>query len=92
MVKTDKGWDWFEAGNSSVADESEREEANRTLAVAFARCFQGAEGKQALDYLRTITVERILGPNASDAMLRHAEGQRQLVAHITQLVDRGRTV
>ena len=54
-----------------------------------ARCFRGADGRQLLTYLRAITVERTLGPGADTAALRHLEGQRQLVQHLTTLIDRG---
>ncbi len=55
-----------------------------------ARCFRGADGRQLLKYLRDMTLERTLGPGADDATLRHLEGQRQLVQHLTALIDRGR--
>ncbi len=54
-----------------------------------ARCFRGPDGRQLLAYLRAITVERTLGPGADAATLRHLEGQRQLVQHLTTLIDRG---
>lgn len=57
---------------------------------AFARCFSGAEGERALEYLRGMTLNRALGPNASDAALRSLDGQRCLVLHIESLIDRGR--
>ncbi|MCK5777849.1 MAG: hypothetical protein KAH11_03595 [Rhodospirillales bacterium] len=60
------------------------------LALIAARCFQGADGRRMLAYLRAITLERTLGPGADDAHLRHLEGQRQLVHHIQTLIERGR--
>lgn len=39
--------------------------------------------------LRKLTLERSLGPGASDALLRHLEGQRHLFAYITALVAQG---
>ncbi|MBO6518701.1 MAG: hypothetical protein JJ900_11745 [Rhodospirillales bacterium] len=60
------------------------------LALIAARCFQGGDGRQMLAYLRSITMERTLGPGACDAQLRHLEGQRQLVHHILTLTERGR--
>ena len=61
------------------------------LAKSAAMCFAGAQGRQLLGYLRAITVERTLGPGVDDAHLRHLEGQRQLVQHLSALIDRGRT-
>lgn len=60
------------------------------LALIAARCFQGADGRRLLTYLRTITLERALGPDSGDAHLRHLEGQRQLVSHLQVLIERGR--
>lgn len=60
------------------------------LAVAFARCFRGADGEYVSAYLRKTTLDRALGPDAPDAQLRHLEGQRQLVSRILHLVERGR--
>lgn len=57
---------------------------------AFARCFTSAEGEAALRHLADMTLHRALGPDASDAMLRHLEGQRQLVTYIHALIARGR--
>lgn len=60
------------------------------LAKSAATCFTGAHGRQLLTYLRAITVERSLSPDVDDAHLRHLEGQRQLVQHLSALIDRGR--
>lgn len=89
MAHADKGWNWFDTARPTPptdAVEAERE----NLAAAFARCFHAADGARVLGYLKSLTVERALGPGATDALLRHVEGQRQLVAHILALVDRGR--
>ncbi|MBI5120033.1 MAG: hypothetical protein HZA67_03450 [Rhodospirillales bacterium] len=60
------------------------------LGSVFARTFRGEDGTRALAYLRTLTLERHLGPEASIAQLRHLEGQRHLVNLILSLVRRGR--
>lgn len=59
-------------------------------APSFARCFAGPDGARVLGVLRAMTVGRTLGPDASDAALRHLEGQRALVATILALAARGR--
>jgi len=64
--------------------------AGDELGRAFARVFAGADGARVLAHLRAITVERRLGPEASEALLRHVEGQRHIVAHVESLVARGR--
>ncbi len=68
-------------GRSPAADES--------LARAFAVCFTGPAGRRVIDHLRRITIERRLGPEAPDALLRYVEGQRQLVDIMTTLIRRG---
>lgn len=60
------------------------------LAIEVTRVFSSAEGRRVLHHLRALTRERVLGPDASDAQLRHLEGQRALVQHIEALMERGR--
>ena len=57
---------------------------------AFARAFSGDAGRVVLGHLRKMTIDRTLGPNASDSELRWAEAQRALVHQIETLVLRGR--
>ncbi len=57
---------------------------------AFARAFSGDAGRVVLGHLRKMTIERTLGPNASDSELRWAEAQRALVHQIETLILRGR--
>jgi len=56
----------------------------------FAKTFSCASGEFVLKHLRKITIERFLGPNATDGELRTLEGARALVHQIEQLVRRGR--
>lgn len=60
------------------------------LALAVARCFATADGARLLAHLRALTLDGALGPSASDAALRHREGQRALVLHLLALAARGR--
>jgi hypothetical protein len=57
-----------------------------TLLSAFS---QGA-GAKALTWLTNITLNRALPPTASDALLRHHEGQRALVAEIHERMKNAR--
>jgi hypothetical protein len=82
-MREPEGWAWLEADGPGEGDEGE-------LARAFARCFAGSEGALALDHLRRVFLDRRLPPTASDAELRHLEGQRSVVAHIVALAERGR--
>ncbi len=81
--RDDAAWP-YEAGPTAVVDEA------LVLQRAFATCFRGADGALAIDHLRRVFLDRRLGPSASDAELRHTEGQRSVIAHILSLVERGR--
>lgn len=88
-----KGWSWFDAGEAPQDDavaEFDLPDAGRTVRLAYARCFAGPDGEKVLDHLRTLTLHRALGPDASAQTLRHMEGQRQLVTYILAQVKRGR--
>lgn len=58
--------------------------------INYARCFSTPSGAYVLEHLRSITIGRTLGPNASDNDLRWTESQRALVRQIESLVARGR--
>jgi hypothetical protein len=54
--------------------------------------FRTPSGVQVLKYLRSITIEAVTGGGASDAELRHLEGQRFLVGLIERRVQHGEKV
>jgi hypothetical protein len=54
--------------------------------------FKTPNGSAVLKYLRSITIESVQGPNASDAELRHLEGQRYLVGLIERRINHGQKV
>ena len=54
--------------------------------------FKTPNGTAVLKYLRSITIESVQGPNASDAELRHLEGQRYLVGLIERRINHGQKV
>jgi len=87
-TKEPQGWNWFETATPPPGVEAP--EAKKEICLAFARCFRGSDGEKVLAYLRAVTLERALGPSATDTLLRHLEGQRQLVTHISSLARRGR--
>jgi len=90
MPASEHGWAWLDGATGTPADATAGA-ADLGLARAFARCFGSADGDRAIRHLRAVTTERVLGAGASDALLRHTEGQRQLVAYIAALVARGRS-
>lgn len=89
MSDPELGWAWFETNAPSV--EHEQPPHDSELAHVYARCFRGDDGAKVLNHLKSITYSRILGPAAPDALLRHMEGQRQLVSHIISLAEHGRS-
>ncbi len=56
----------------------------------FTRAFSTSAGVAVLAHLRRITIERVLGPNASDSELRGLEAQRALVHLIENMIERGK--
>ena len=56
----------------------------------YARTFSTASGAAVLQHLRRMTIERVLGPNASDAELRGLDSQRAEVHMIENMISRGR--
>jgi len=55
----------------------------------FASLFSQPSGTAVLNYLRSITIEMVAGPEVTDAQLRHLEGQRYLVGLISRRINAG---
>lgn len=81
------GWAWFEGHGGAPVDPAETE-----LCCAFARSFAGRDGRLIVDHLKRLMLDRRLPPSATDAELRHLEGQRSAVAHVLAMVERGRSL
>jgi hypothetical protein len=79
------GWTWFETAMAATEDAAEQQ-----LCRAFARCFTSADGQLVMENLERLISNRRLSPSASDAELRHLEGQRFAVAYIATMASRGR--
>jgi hypothetical protein len=77
-------------GTAPLDETPGTDAAIRRNARAFATVFDGDHGAQVLDHLRRLFLDRRLGPTATDAELRHVEGQRAVVAYILALIERGR--
>ncbi len=56
----------------------------------FARVFSGEEGRKVLAWLQVMTFHRTGGVDSSDAQLRFMEGQRNFMAAILRMIDRGK--
>ena len=79
------GWAWLDA--EAEGDTT----ADADLRRAAAACLGSADGRLLARHLRRSFLERRLPPTASDAELRHLEGQRAAVAHLFGLAARGRS-
>ena len=66
------------------------DEAENRINEALALCFSGANGEFALKYLRSISIERVMGPNFDPNSLAHIEGQRFIVGIIEQRIKRAK--
>lgn len=55
----------------------------------YARTFLSASGKQVLAHLRSITIERIVGPNITNDDLRWWAAQNALIHQIESFIKRG---
>ena len=51
--------------------------------------FKQPNGKEVLEYLKSITIEAVAGSEITDATLRHLEGQRYLVGLIQRRTNKG---
>ncbi len=72
------GWSWF-------ADDRPSTRPDDDLAKAIQACFAGRNGEVVIQHLRTTFLDRRVAPSASDAELRHVEGQRAAIAHLLRL-------
>jgi hypothetical protein len=77
------GWSWFdtEAEPSGKPDE---------LCRSAAACLTSVHGRHLMLHLQRTFLDRRVPPTASDAELRHAEGQRSVISHLLQLLEQGR--
>tara|TARA_R100000234_G_scaffold30852_1_gene18136 strand:- start:713 stop:994 length:282 start_codon:yes stop_codon:yes gene_type:complete len=64
-------------------------EEDKVLNKHFANVFKGEEGKKVLNYLKSITLEAVAGPNIDSNRLFHLEGMRFLVGIITTRINKG---
>jgi hypothetical protein len=78
-----QGWDWLEPDAARIEPPAE-------LCRCAAACFGGPSGRLVLRHLQRLFADRRLPPSATDAELRHVEGQRSVVSHLLRLLERGR--
>jgi hypothetical protein len=78
-----EGWAWLEAAGEAVDLPDE-------ICRSAVACLGSDRGRVLLRHLKRRFLDRRIPPTAADAELRHAEGQRSVVAHLLQLLERGR--
>ena len=81
-------WDDLNRPKRRLSPEQEAEQ--KRVNQLFARVFGTPDGLEALALLRSSTVEKGFGPDASERALLYLEGQRQLVRVIETRVANGR--
>jgi hypothetical protein len=89
LMLSSEDWPRLQLADASGVDGEDRATDGEDTAAAFARCFATADGQRVLAELRRVAFDRMFGPEASEAALRHAEGQKQLVAFILSCIRRG---
>lgn len=72
------------------AEQRDAKDKTRELQHSFVRAFGTNDGQDVLAYLRQVALDRELPPTCSGRELRHLEGQRALVRHILNMIERGR--
>lgn len=67
-------------------------DVDKTISKHIDAAFKTPAGKEVMKYLRSITIEAVQGPHATDAELRHLEGQRYLVAIIQRRIEHAQRI
>ena len=62
-------------------------EQDEQISKVIESVFKTPNGKEVLQYMRSITIDAVSGPNISDIELRHLEGQRYLVALLVKRIN-----
>jgi hypothetical protein len=78
-----RGWAWLEATSQTALNQDD-------VCRSAATCFDTAQGQLVLRHLRRVFLDRRMASSCSDAELRHVEGQRSVVSHLLNLIQRGK--
>ena len=62
-------------------------EKDEQISKVIDSVFKTPNGKEMLQYMRSITIDAVSGPNIPDIELRHLEGQRYLVALLVKRIN-----
>ncbi len=78
--------------NVGIDGINRRQEKDREISENIATLFNSVTGKAVLQYLRSITIEMVNGPNVTTEELRHMEGQRYIVGLIENRINHAHKV
>ena len=78
--------------NVGIDGINRQQEKDREISENIATLFKSATGKAVLQYLRSITIEMVNGPNVTTEELRHMEGQRYIVGLIENRINHAHKV
>lgn len=81
---------WVDLSRAKPQLTPEQEAEQKRVNGLFARVFGTSDGLEVLALLRSGTIEKTMGPDASERALLYLEGQRQLVRVIETRVANGR--
>ncbi len=65
---------------------------DKIISTTVAHLFETEMGKAVMEYLKSITVNRVHGPNITTEELRHHEGQRYIVGLREARIQHGHKV
>ncbi|MBR6231484.1 MAG: hypothetical protein IKQ99_00105 [Alphaproteobacteria bacterium] len=57
---------------------------------AMVRLANTSDGRKVLEHIKSRTLNRTLGPDASTQELWYLEGQRALIAYLDNLIEQGK--
>ena len=76
-------------GMYDVLENKDFKKELELMPIYFVKTFNTDNGRRVLEYLVSVTLNRYLPPNSSDAELRFLEGQRYLVSFIKNMIKKG---
>jgi|TARA_B100000949_G_scaffold18093_1_gene13961 hypothetical protein len=73
-------------GGISIDGYARSPEEENKLNELVASVFAGPNGQAVINYLRSISVDAVSGPNITNEHLRHLEGMRYIVAILSRRI------
>lgn len=77
-LETELGWSWFDPVRAASADDD-------VVQKAATACFAGRQGAILMRHLEAMFLDRRMPATATDAELRHLEGQRTAIDYLKRL-------